>query len=213
MLQKIEGIMSKEEFTNMVMEKIARHNEVFTLATINIDNFKTVNSYYGEYIGDYVLKKVAFVLKQNLKRDDLVCRSNNDEFYILLTNVLSENGFIIMEEIRKYFDLNTLHVGDKDRQKELNVKISVGIANYPRNAKSVEELFSGADSALLKAKIDGKNRVYLTESESMVIKSSYYTKSQIERLAKLSKKNEKTEAFLLREALDDLLEKYAGKSS
>src|SRR5690606_30487288 len=114
-----------------------------------------VNSYYGEYIGDQVLKRMASVLKQNLKSDDLVCRSNKDEFNVVFANTLSETGFIMMEEIRKYLEGNTFTFGEKDRKKEINIRISVGIANYPRNAKNVTDLFKAADGALFRAKREG----------------------------------------------------------
>jgi len=209
MIQKIDGIMTKTDLVSIVENKIGNLNETFTLASIDIDSFETVNSYYGEYIGDQVLKKIASVLKQNLKGDDLVCRENKDEFNVIFSNTLSETGFIMMEEIRKYLEINTFSLGDKDRKKDINIRISVGVANYPRNAKNAVDLFRAADSALFRAKREGKNRVYMAESESMVLKSSYYTKTQLERLADLSQKTDKTEAFLLREALDDIFEKHS----
>jgi len=209
MIQNIDGIMTKGELISIVENKIANLNETFTLASIDIDSFEAVNSYYGEYIGDQVLKKIASVLKQNLKSDDLVCRENKDEFNVIFSNTLCETGFIMMEEIRKYLETNTFALGDKDRKKEINIRISVGVANYPKNAKNAVDLFRAADSALFRAKREGKNRVYMAESENMVLKSSYYTKTQLERLSDLSQKTDKTEAFLLREALDDIFEKYS----
>lgn len=209
MLQNIDGIMSKSEFISIVENKIANLNETFTLATIDIDSFEAVNSYYGEYIGDQVLKKIASILKQNLKNEDLVCRENKDEFNVIFSNTLCETGFIIMEEIRKYLESNTFELGEKDRKKQINIRISVGVANYPRNAKNAVDLFRAADSALFRAKREGKNRVYMAESENMILKSSYYTKTQLERLADLSQRTDKTESFLLREALDDIFEKYS----
>ncbi|ABW18724.1 GGDEF domain-containing protein [Alkaliphilus oremlandii] len=209
MIQNIDGIMSKSEFVSEVENKISSLSETFTLASIDIDSFEAVNSYYGEYIGDQVLKKIASVLKQNLKANDLVCRENKDEFNVLFSNTLSETGFIMMEEIRKYLEINTFSLGEKDKKKDINIRISVGIANYPRNAKNAVDLFRAADSALFRAKREGKNRVYMAESENMVLKSSYYTKIQLERLTDLSQKTDKTEAFLLREALDDIFDKYS----
>ncbi len=209
MIQSIDGIMTKGSLISIIEDKIANSNETFTLASIDIDSFEAVNSYYGEYMGDQVLKKMASVLKRNLKSDDLVCRENKDEFNVLFSNTLSETGFIMMEEIRKYFETNTFALGDNDKKKDINIRISVGVANYPRNAKNSIDLFRAADSALFRAKREGKNRVYMAESENMVLKSSYYTKTQLERLADLSQKTDKTEAFLLREALDDVFEKYS----
>ncbi|MBM7614868.1 GGDEF domain-containing protein [Alkaliphilus hydrothermalis] len=207
MIHKISGILDKEAFLKIVEEKVDNGSETFTLATIDIDNFQTVNSYYGEVVGDQVIKKISSVLKQNMKSNDFLCRSNKDEFNLLFSNTTSDTGYIIMEEIRRYFDINTFQMGD--RKKEISVKISAGIANYPRDAKNSVELFRGADSALFRAKREGKNRVCIAESENMMLKSNHYTKTQLDRLADLSKKTEKTEAFLLREALDDLFEKYS----
>lgn len=207
MIRKIQGVITKEDFYDRMEKKMLHSSETFTLAIIDIDNFEAVNNYYGEMIGDRVIEKIAFVLRQNLKEDDLVGRYNKDEFHVLFSNTNAETGFIMMEEIRKYFDENTFQLGDKNR--EINLKISAGVANFPRNAKNPVELIRAADSALFRAKREGKNRVCLAESESMLLKSNYYTKTQLERLAELSKRTDKTEAFLLREALDDLFEKYS----
>ncbi|AKL94892.1 diguanylate cyclase [Clostridium aceticum] len=207
MIDKIQGIMMKEEFDKSVEEKIKDASETFTLAMIDIDNFETVNSYYGETIGDKVIQKIASVLKQNLRSNDLVGRYNKDEFYVLFSNTNAETGLIIMEEIRRYFDENTFQLSD--RKQDMRIKISAGIANFPRDAKNSIELFRAADSALFRAKREGKNRVCLAENENMVLKSNYFTKTQLERLGELSKKTDKTEAFLLREALDDLFVKYS----
>ena len=57
MIQNIDGIMSKSEFVSEVENKISSLSETFTLASIDIDSFEAVNSYYGEYIGDQVLKR------------------------------------------------------------------------------------------------------------------------------------------------------------
>ncbi|AOY76635.1 diguanylate cyclase [Clostridium formicaceticum] len=207
MIEKIQGIMMKEEFDEIVEVKINGASETFTLAMIDIDNFETVNSYYGETVGDRVIQKIASVLKQNLRSNDLVGRYNKDEFYVLFSNTNAETGFIIMEEIRRYFDENTFQLSD--RKQDIRIKISAGVANFPRDAKNPVELLRAAGSALFRAKREGKNRVCLAESENMILKSNYYTKTQLERLGELSKKTDKTEAFLLREALDDLFAKYS----
>ena len=208
LIEKIDGILSKEQFTEIMEDKIQNSLETFTLAIIDIDNFEKVNNYYGESVGDKVIEKIASVLKQNLSTNDFVCHNNKDEFNVLFSSTSAETGFIMVEEIRKYLDTNTFQLNGSPK-KEVNIKISAGVANFPRHAKNSIELYRASDSALFRAKREGKNRVCIGESENMILKSNYYTKTQLERLNDLSKKTEKTEAFLLREALDDLFEKYS----
>lgn len=207
MIEKISGILQKEELVKIVEERLQKGSETLTLATIDMDNFEAVNSYYGEMVGDSVIEKIALVLKQNLRSTDLVGKGKKDEFNVIFDNTPAETGFVMIEEIRKYLDNNTFQLGDK--RKDISIKISAGVASFPKDAKNAIELFRAADSALFRAKREGKNRVCLAESESMTLKSNYYTKTQLERLTELSKKTDKTEAFLLREALDDLFEKYS----
>jgi hypothetical protein len=70
------------------------------------------------------------------------------------------------------------------------------------------DLLRKADEALYRSKKIGRNRISLPASAQMITKTSYYTQSQLEQLAELARKLDRTEAFLLREALDDLLRKY-----
>jgi len=207
MIEKISGVLQKEELVKIVEDKLRKGSEGLTLVTIDMDNFETINSYYGELVGDKVIEKIALVLKQNLRSSDFLGKGNKDEFNVIFDNTPAETGFIMIEEIRKYLDNNTFQLGDK--RKDISIKISAGVANYPKDAKNAIELFRAADSALFRAKREGKNRVCLAESENMTLKSNYYTKTQLERLSDLSKKTDRTEAFLLREALDDLFEKYS----
>ncbi len=86
--------------------------------------------------------------------------------------------------------------------------MSGGIACYPKDGKEVTELLRKADNALFRAKTGGRNRILISMDEKMTLKSNYYTKSQLKKLQELAGETEKTEAFLLREALDDLLKKY-----
>ena len=201
-------LVSKEEFISKVQELIVNGDGPFSIAVSDIDSFENINKIYGYAVGDEVIKKLVSVFNQNLFGKDLMTR-HGDEFNLLLVNKGSERSFMEMEEIRRYLSDNTFTFSDKSKAENVYITISCGIASYPRDAKNAVELFRVADSAMFRAKKLGKNRVCLSEAESMVLKSSYFTKTQVDRLSGLSKETEKTEAFLLREALDDLFKKYS----
>ena len=198
----------KEQFTVKVEELISKGQGPFSIAEVDIDNFLSINNTYGHEIGDEVIKKIAAVFKQNLSSIDMITRKG-DEFTILLINKGSERSFMEMEEIRRYLSDNIFDMSCQNKTENVYITISCGIASYPRDAKNMVELFRVADSSLFRAKKLGKNKVCLSEAESMVLKSSYFTKTQADRLGELAKCTDKTEAFLLREALDDLFKKYS----
>lgn len=201
-------LVSKEQII-LKMEDLIKHLDApFSVAVIDLDNFESINKTYGSKIGDEIIKKIISIFDHNTTEIDLMTR-HGDEFILLLVKKGAERSFMEMEEIRRYLSDNTFTFTADEKKEDVYVTISCGIASYPRDAKNVVELFRVADSALFRAKKLGKNKVCLSEAESMVLKSSYLTKTQVDRLAELSKEFEKTEAFLIREALDDLFKKYS----
>lgn len=201
-------MVSREEFVSKVEEMLAKGEVPFSIAVADVDSFESINKIYGYAIGDEVIKKLESVFMHNIDETDLITR-HGDEFNILLAKKGSERSFMEMEEIRRYLSDNTFNLSDSNKTENVYITFSCGIASCPRDAKNVVELFRVADSAMFRAKKIGKNKVCLSEAESMVLKSSYFTKTQVDRLSQLSKESEKTEAFLLREALDDLFKKYS----
>lgn len=200
--------VTKDIIIDKINNLIAASDGPFSIAVADIDNFEFFNNNYGRDIGDEVIKKLGSIFHQNTTSIDLIARKG-DEFIILLVSKGAERSFMDMEEIRRYISENTLSINSNDNIEEVYITFSCGIASYPRDAKNSTNLFRVADSAMFRAKKLGKNKVCLSEVESMVLKSSYFTKTQLDRLSSLSKEREKTEAFLLREALDDLFNKYS----
>lgn len=204
----VDKLVTKEIMVHKIEEMIGEVEGPFSIVVADIDNFENVNNTFGRKIGDEVIKKLISIFANNLSEVDLITR-HGDEFNILLVKKGAERSFMEMEEIRRYLSDNTFTFSDGEKKEDVYVTLSCGIASCPRDAKNVVELFRVADSALFRAKKLGKNKVCLSEAESMVLKSSYLTKTQIDRLAALSKETERTEAFLIREALDDLFKKYS----
>lgn len=203
-----DRLVGKEALIDNVSLLISRGDGPFSVAVVDIDNLESINNNYGKETGDEVINKLSSIFEQNITDIDLISR-NGDEFTILLVSKGAERGFMEMEEIRRYLSDNTFAFSGSNKSQEVYITFSCGIASYPRDAKNAVNLFRVADSAMYRAKKLGKNKVCLSEIESMVLKSSYFTKTQLDRLAALAKENEKTEAFLLREALDDLFKKYS----
>ena len=201
----MDKLVSREAFTEKIGSLIQDQLMPFSIAVADIDNFRVFNATYGDKIGDMLIAKVVSILRQNTSPNDLISRIG-DEFSVLLVDKGAETSFTYMEEIRKYLSSNSFTLGEGEKI-DVHVTVSCGIASYPRDAKNTIELLRMADSSMFRAKKLGKNRVCLSEPDSLVLKSCHLTKTQAERLAELSKETEKTEAFLFREAIDDLLKK------
>jgi len=117
---------------------------------VDIDNFKTINDTYGHLYGDYVLKRVAVTIKNNLRKTDIVGRYGGDEFFIILCDTSREEGYAMMERIRQ-------KIHEIEWEKDLVVTISGGIAEV--ESDELASLLKKVDQLLYKAKQKGKNLV------------------------------------------------------
>lgn len=210
MIKTIEGLVSEKEFMEKLRDTMNTCSNEVTVAKLDIDNFETVNRFYGEYIGDQVIRKLAYVLVNNLDKEALVCRTYKDEFAVLMNATGNETGVLMIEEIRTYFDEHLLLVGDPE--KEIGIQFSAGVASFPQNGKTPEELMEAAGEAMKQAKKKGKNRVQCAQNDVWLEKRLMLRKKTAERLNLLSRELDKTEAGLFREALEDLFEKYHHES-
>jgi diguanylate cyclase len=172
------------------------------LALTDLDNFAAINQTHGRDIGDAVLMAWDRALRTNIPGEGSVARLGGDEFAVVLPGTSAEIAVVLLEELRRHLaGMAVEGVADI-------VTASVGVAANPPHGATAEELYRAAGEALMRAKRDGRDRVAMYVEEKMVLKSNYYSKANLERLAKLSSASDRTEASLLREALDDLLDKY-----
>ena len=172
------------------------------LVLTDLDNFAAINDNHGRDAGDAVLAAWDRVLHANVPTGGSVVHLGGDEFTVVLPGVSAENAVVLLEEIRGHFA--RMKIGGVP----VTLSASAGIAANPPHGTTAEELWRAAGEALMRAKRDGRDRVALYVEEKMVLKSNYYSKANLERLAKLSSATDRTEASLLREALDDLLYKH-----
>ncbi len=170
----------------------------------DLDGFGPLNEALGRDAGDRVLGAFHDGLVQNLPADAAVHRIGGDEWVILLPGSPLENGIVLLEELRGHME-RVLAIDD-DHQ----VTMSAGLASRPPHGSNGDELIRAADEALSRCKREGRNRVGIYIEDKMVMKSNYYSRATLDRLAALSRATNRTEASLLREAADKLLAEYAG---
>lgn len=122
------------------------------LLVIDADYFKTVNDRYGHEVGDEVLVAIAEGLKSSVRSYDVVCRWGGEEFVIILPRIDESDLLKVAEKMR-------IAVADINFEQIPNLQTSVSIGVAIQYHQSEEDLFTRADSAVLQAKKDGRNRI------------------------------------------------------
>jgi diguanylate cyclase (GGDEF)-like protein len=121
---------------------------------IDVDYFKGINDEYGHRTGDSVLREMAAIIKDCLRKVDTVARWGGEEFVVLLPRTTSESAQLAASRI-----LSTI-AGHRFDNIERELTVSIGIAHIPSPLiDSAEKLVDAADSALYKAKTAGRNRM------------------------------------------------------
>ncbi|MGC2486322.1 MAG: GGDEF domain-containing protein [Acidimicrobiales bacterium] len=197
----IRTITAREDFLGTLSHALHGLNVPVAVAMTDLDDFAEINEIHSFEVGDRVLESWERALDANLPRDATVARLGGDEYAVILPGSTAETALILLDEIRAhFFEHETGPAG--------HLSASIGVASIPPHGASAEELWQHAGQALMRAKRDGRNRVAIYIEEKMVLKSNYYSRGNLERLAKLSEATDRTEASLLREALDSLIDHY-----
>ena len=172
------------------------------VAIADLDGFAAVNESFGIAAATRGLAAWERTLTGSLPGDAVVARISGDEWAVALPGATAESALIVLEEIRSHFSSHRVDGIDAD------LDVSIGIAARPPHAPTIEDAARAAVEALMRAKREGRGRVVIYVEEKMTMKSNYYPRASLDRLAKLSTATGRTEASLLREALDDLFRKY-----
>jgi len=134
-----------------------RYNKPFSLAIIDIDNFKPYNDKHGHLAGDKVLIALAKLLRENTRKSDIIARYGGDEFIIILPELELIKAKSLAEKL-----CDKMHQSEELKKldlKSVELSISIGIASYPESGKTIDKLLKKADNALYAAKKSGKNTV------------------------------------------------------
>jgi diguanylate cyclase (GGDEF)-like protein len=157
----LTGIANRLSFENKLKEEwktLKRSNNALSIIMVDIDCFKAFNDHYGHQAGDDCLIKVANILAKCLKRpNDLAARYGGEEFILILPNTDINSAQFLAENIQK--EIASCHIKHCNSNVSNMLTISLGISwVIPSDKSSIEILISQADSALYKAKKNGRNR-------------------------------------------------------
>ncbi len=188
------GLFNHQHFQKELgkeVQRMIRYHSVgekgtFSVAMIDLDNLKPLNDTFGHLGGDAALKRVAAILRKNLREVDLAARYGGDEFSILLPRTDADGARMALEKILKELREQKITYGEiagevtreqkrqiterlgrtLDKSAALPITISVGVASY-REGQKPKDLLSVADAALYRAKGEGKDRVVVATAEDV----------------------------------------------
>lgn len=165
------------EFARQIIEHAKKENAMVTLLVFDIDNFKHYNDVYSHSAGDDILKQAAILMSRCCREHDVVGRIGGDEFAVIFWDDPHRKAFHTEDERRSTqadHPKEAIFIAKRFRSELGNAElhllgpegrgiltISGGLATFPRDGSTIQQLFQQADNALLEAKRSGKNRIYL----------------------------------------------------
>jgi len=143
------------------LENAKRKNINLALLFIDLDHFKQINDSFGHAIGDKFLKMVTLRLKKNIRKVDTLARLGGDEFTIIMEDLISvQDSSLLAQKILKVL-AEPFHIDGRI----LYISCSIGISLYPQDGKNVNDLLQYADTAMYRAKEEGRNNFQFYSSD------------------------------------------------
>ena len=159
-LTKLWNYGKFQQLLSFEIEKSKVYSLPVSLVMIDVDNFKNFNDTHGHLKGDEALRNIASILQNKSRKCDSVARYGGEEFAIIMPNTSKDNAKLFAERLR--IDVEKFYAEDAAISADKRLTISAGIAMYPDDATTKENLISMADTALYQAKRNGKNRIYVS---------------------------------------------------
>jgi diguanylate cyclase (GGDEF)-like protein len=164
LIDQVTGSYNRSYLDNYAQSLLSlsnREQKKIAFIKVGIDQFKAVIDEFDYEIGDKVLKSLAKTLKDSVRESDIVIKISNDEFLVILLNIINEsNATIISQKLISNFSKEKVLVNEETKQ-YLMKTICSGISIYPDNATSIDEIIKKSDIALYEARNRGRNQVYL----------------------------------------------------
>jgi len=142
-----------EQFPDEI-ERCSRYGIPLSLCLIDIDYFKSINDAYGHMRGDEVLKTFVNRLNSLMRKSDILFRYGGDEFVLLMMNTHKEQALYLSSRL-----LDKIRMVPFSGEPPLNISLSIGVASFPDDALSAEDMFNIADQRCYEAKRRGRGQV------------------------------------------------------
>lgn len=151
------------------LERSYRYGYPVAVMMIDVDHLVPINQAHGQRLGDQILRAVVEVCEGCLRSTDFIGRWGDDEFLIVAPHNRATEVLRVADRMRKAVRRD---VADRFDVLMEPITLTAGIAEYPADARNIERLIAMADSALLHAKAQGRNRVHIySGSEPLVVRS------------------------------------------
>ncbi|MEZ4703851.1 MAG: sensor domain-containing diguanylate cyclase [Bdellovibrionota bacterium] len=167
-VQKIEELTIKDDLTQLYnsrqlhqildreIDLSKRYKREFSVIFFDLDHFKKVNDAHGHVFGSALLSEVGGIVNSNMRSTDYAARYGGDEFVIVLPETTKEMAMEFAERLRNVIEKHSFL---KNMGKDIHFTASFGVATFPTNAQSKDEIIQMADNAMYDAKKKSRNRV------------------------------------------------------
>lgn len=156
----LTGLYNRRYFNSRLdteLQRSQRFAHPVSLIILDIDYFKVANDVLGHLGGDTVLKQLAALLHEKVRKVDIVARYGGEEFAIILPETSAVNAAYVAEKIRGWIE--EYPFTDQEKLPHRNITSSLGVASFPEHAHTLEDLIHQADESLYRAKEAGRNQV------------------------------------------------------
>jgi diguanylate cyclase (GGDEF)-like protein len=159
----LTGLLSSRSFFSELRREAGRahaEDRPFCVLMMDGDNFKGVNDRFGHLTGSKTLEEIGFSITTNLRSGDAAARFGGDEFAAFLLDADLAQGIVAAERIRESIEEYDFSVVRRGAARETHhITVSIGISAFPSDSEDPIELVEMADSALYRAKREGRNRL------------------------------------------------------
>ncbi len=163
----LTGLYNHRFFQEQLRHELARtrrYNRVVSLLLLDLDGFKTYNDRMGHRQGDRLLQAVSALFMENKRESDTVARYGGDEFTIILPETNAAEALLYAKRLVKTIENRNLG-GKRESNQHPLITASIGVATFPTDGNSAEELIEASDQALYRAKKAGRNCARGSKSE------------------------------------------------